>query len=139
MKVNQEIDAMQTIGLNPIEVLVLPRIIAMMIALPLLTFYADIMGLAGGALMATSSLDISLESFLRQLNSAIDVDTFLIGLLKAPFCAYIIAMVGCFEGLKVGGSAESVGTRTTMAVVEAIFLVIVFDALVAIALSMLGI
>jgi len=139
MKVNQEIDAMQTIGLNPIEVLVLPRILAMMITLPLLTFYADIMGLAGGALMATTSLDISLEAFLRQLHSAIDLQTFLIGILKAPFCAYIIAMVGCYEGLKVGGSAESVGTRTTMAVVEAIFLVIAFDALVAISLSILGI
>ena len=139
MKVNQEIDAMQTIGLNPIEVLVLPRILAMMVTLPLLTFYADIMGLAGGALMATVSLDISLDSFLRQLKSAIDFETFLIGFLKAPFCAYIIAMVGCYEGMKVAGSAESVGTRTTMAVVEAIFLVITFDAVVAIALSIVGI
>jgi phospholipid/cholesterol/gamma-HCH transport system permease protein len=139
MKVNQEVDAMQTIGLNPIEVLVLPRILAMVISLPLLTFYADIMGLAGGALMATLSLDISLDAFLRQLQSAIEVQTFLIGFLKAPFCAYIIAMVGCFEGLQVGGSAESVGTRTTMSVVEAIFLVITFDAFVAIGLSILDI
>ena len=139
MKVNQEIDAMQTIGLNPIEVLVLPRILALMVTLPLLTFYADIMGLAGGAAMAMVSLDISLESFLTQLKSEIDFNTFLIGILKAPFCAYIIAMVGCFEGLKVAGSAESVGTRTTMSVVESIFLVITFDALVAISLSILGI
>jgi phospholipid/cholesterol/gamma-HCH transport system permease protein len=139
MKVNQEIDAMQTIGLNPVEVLVLPRILAMMVSLPLLVFYADIMGLAGGALMATVSLDISLDAFLRQLHEAIDFSTFLIGILKAPFCAYIIALVGCFEGMQVAGSAESVGTRTTMAVVEAIFLVIVFDALVAIGLSILGI
>ena len=139
MKVNQEIDAMRTIGLNPVEVLVLPRVLAMMITLPLLTFYADIMGLAGGALMATTALDISLDSFLRQLHEAIDFQTFLIGILKAPFCAYIIALVGCFEGMQVAGSAESVGTRTTMAVVEAIFLVIVFDAFVAIGLSILGI
>ncbi len=139
MKVNQEIDAMQTIGLNPIEVLVLPRILAMMVTLPLLTFYADIMGLAGGALMATTTLDISLDAFLRQLKGAVDIDTFLIGMLKAPFCAYIIAMVGCFEGLQVSGSAESVGNRTTMAVVEAIFLVIAFDAVVAISLSILNI
>jgi phospholipid/cholesterol/gamma-HCH transport system permease protein len=139
MKVNQEVDAMQTIGLNPIEVLVLPRILAMVITLPLLTFYADIMGLAGGALMATVSLDISLDAFLRQLREAVDLQTFLIGLLKAPFCAYIIATVGCFEGLQVSGSAESVGARTTMSVVEAIFLVITFDALVAIGLSILGI
>lgn len=139
MKVNQEIDAMQTIGLNPVEVLVLPRILAMMVTLPLLTFYADIMGLAGGALMATTTLDISLDAFLRQLKGAVDIDTFLIGMLKAPFCAYIIAMVGCFEGLQVSGSAESVGNRTTMAVVEAIFLVIAFDAVVAISLSILDI
>jgi phospholipid/cholesterol/gamma-HCH transport system permease protein len=139
MKVNQEIDAMQTIGLNPVEVLVLPRVLAMMITLPLLTFYADIMGLAGGALMATLSLEISLDAFLRQLHDAVELSTFLIGILKAPICAYIIALVGCFEGMQVAGSAESVGTRTTMAVVEAIFLVIVFDAFVAIGLSILGI
>ena len=139
MKANEEIDAIRVLGLNPMELLVLPRILAMMVTLPLLTFYADIMGLAGGALMATTSLDISLDAFLRQLRGAVDIETFLIGFLKAPFCAYIIAMVGCYEGLKVGGSAESVGTRTTMAVVEAIFLVIAFDALVAISLSILGI
>jgi phospholipid/cholesterol/gamma-HCH transport system permease protein len=130
---------MQTIGLNPIEVLVLPRILAMAITLPLLTFYADVMGLAGGAVMSMAALDISLDSFLRQLEGAVDTTTFLIGLLKAPVCAYIIAMVGCFEGLQVSGSAESVGERTTMSVVEAIFLVIVFDALVAIGLSYLDI
>jgi phospholipid/cholesterol/gamma-HCH transport system permease protein len=139
MKVNQEIDAMQTIGLNPIEVLVLPRILAMMITLPLLTFYADIMGIAGGALMAMVSLDISLTSFVRTLHEAIEIKTFLIGMLKAPFCAFIIALVGCFEGLQVAGSAESVGARTTMSVVESVFLVIVFDAFVAIALSILEI
>ncbi len=139
MKVNQEIDAMQTIGLNPVEVLVVPRILAMAMTLPLLTFYADIMGLAGGALMAMASLDISLDAYLRQLQSAVTIETFLVGFLKAPFCAYIIAMVGCFEGLQVSGSAESVGSRTTMSVVEAIFLVIVFDAVVAIGLSYLDI
>jgi phospholipid/cholesterol/gamma-HCH transport system permease protein len=139
MKVNQEIDAMQTIGLNPVEVLVLPRVLAMMIVMPLLTFYADIMGLAGGAVMSMTALDISLESFVRQLQSAIDLKTFLIGILKAPVFAYIIALVGCFEGMQVSGSAESVGTRTTMSVVEAIFLVIVFDAMVAITLSYLDI
>ena len=139
MKVNQEIDAMQTIGLNPVEILVLPRILAMMVTLPLLTFYADIMGLAGGAVMSMTSLDISLETFVRQLQGAVDIDTFLIGFLKAPLFAYIIAMVGCFEGLQVSGSAESVGARTTMSVVEAIFLVIALDAVIAITLSALGI
>ena len=130
---------MQTIGLNPVEILVLPRILAMMVTLPLLTFYADIMGLAGGAVMSMTSLDISLETFVRQLQGAVDIDTFLIGFLKAPLFAYIIAMVGCFEGLQVSGSAESVGARTTMSVVEAIFLVIALDAVIAITLSALGI
>jgi phospholipid/cholesterol/gamma-HCH transport system permease protein len=139
MKVNQEVDAMQTIGINPVEVLVLPRLMAMMISLPLLTFYADIMGLTGGALMSVMTLDITLDAFLTQLKSAVDVDTFLIGFLKAPVFAYVIAMVGCYEGLQVSGSAESVGQRTTMSVVEAIFLVIAIDAIVAITLSALNI
>ncbi len=139
MKVNQEIDAMQTIGLDPVEILVLPRIIALMIALPLLTFYANMMGLAGGAFMSIVTLDISLKQFLDQLSGAIDFTTVMVGMVKAPVFAYVIAMVGCFEGLKVTGSAESVGQRTTMAVVEGIFLVIVFDAIFAIGFSYLGI
>jgi len=89
MKVNQEVDAMQTIGLNPIEILVLPRLIALMIALPLLTFYADMMGLAGGALMSVLVLDISLNQFLDQLAGAIDLNTFLVGVCKAPVFAYL--------------------------------------------------
>ena len=139
MKVNQEVDAMQTIGLDPVEILVLPRIIALMIALPLLTFYANMMGLAGGAFMTVVTLDISLSQFLDQLSGAIDFTTVMVGMVKAPVFAYVIAMVGCFEGLKVTGSAESVGQRTTMAVVEGIFLVIVFDAIFAIGFSYLGI
>ncbi len=139
MKVNQEVDAMQTIGLDPIQVLVLPRILALLIALPLLTFYADMMGLAGGAVISYVVLDISLTSFVQQLGDAIDVPTFFIGVGKAPVFAYLIAMVGCYEGLRVTGSAESVGHQTTKSVVEAIFLVIVFDALFAVTLSYLGI
>ena len=139
MKVNQEVDAMQTIGLDPVEILVLPRIIALMISLPLLTFYANMMGLAGGAFMSVVTLDISLTQFIDQLSGAIDLTTFMIGMVKAPVFAYVIAMVGCFEGLKVTGSAESVGQRTTMSVVEGIFLVIVIDSIFAIAFSYLGI
>jgi phospholipid/cholesterol/gamma-HCH transport system permease protein len=139
MKVNQEVDAMQTIGLDPVEILVLPRIIALMITLPLLTFYANMMGLAGGAFMSVVTLDITLTQFLDQLSGAIDFTTFAIGMVKAPVFAYVIALVGCFEGLKVTGSAESVGQRTTMSVVEGIFLVIVFDSIFAIAFSYLGI
>lgn len=139
MKVNQEIDAMQTIGLDPIQVLVLPRILALLISLPLLTFYADMMGLAGGAVISYAVLDISLTTYVQQLGDAVDVTTLFVGIGKAPVFAYLIAMVGCYEGLRVTGSAESVGRQTTTSVVEAIFLVILFDAIFAVTLSYLGI
>ena len=139
MKVNEEVDAMRTIGLDPMEVLVLPRLFALMLTLPLLTFYADIMGLLGGAVMVTLTLDISFFQFARQLNAAVPMWSLWVGLIKAPVFAFVIAMVGCFEGLKVSGSAESVGRQTTRAVVEAIFLVIVLDAMFSILFSVLGI
>ena len=139
MKVNQEVDAMTTIGLDPIEVLVVPRVIALTITLPLLTFYAVLMGLLGGAVMANAALDITFVQFLRQLNNAVTLGSFWFGVLKALPFAFVIAMVGCFEGLKVSRSAESVGRRTTAAVVEAIFLVIVLDALASILFSNIGI
>jgi phospholipid/cholesterol/gamma-HCH transport system permease protein len=130
---------MRTLGLDPIEVLVLPRIIAMSIALPILTLYASLMALAGGAIMAMVVLDIGLPQFLTQLREAIDASTFWVGMVKAPVFAFLIALVGCFEGLQVTGSAESVGTHTTKAVVEAIFLVIVADAIFSIVFSAMGI
>jgi len=139
MKVNEEIDAMRTIGLDPMEVLVLPRVVALVLVLPLLTFYADIMGLLGGAVMANWALDISFFQFARQFNVGVPVWSFWVGLIKAPVFAFIIAVVGCYEGFKVSISAESVGQRTTAAVVEAIFLVIVLDALFSIIFSVLGI
>jgi phospholipid/cholesterol/gamma-HCH transport system permease protein len=139
MKVNEEIDAMRTIGLDPMEVLVMPRVIALMLTLPLLTFYADMLGLLGGALIAYAELDISFLQFARQLSSGVTLWSFWIGIIKAPVFAFIIAMVGCFEGFMVSRSAESVGRRTTAAVVEAIFLVIVLDALASILFSNLGI
>ena len=138
MKMNEEIDAMRTLGLDPMEVLVMPRIIALVLVLPLLTFYADIMGLLGGAVMATLVLDISFFQFVRQLHAAVTFEHFSVGLIKAPFFAYIIAMVGCFEGLKVSRSAESVGSQTTRAVVESIFLVIVLDAIASVFFSYIG-
>ncbi len=138
MKVNQEIDAMQTLGLDPIDVLVLPRIIALMITLPLLTFYANVVALGGGGLMVILTLDVSWTAFVTQLKGAIGVNTFIVGMVKAPVFAYMIALVGCFEGLQVTGSAESVGQRTTMAVVEAIFMVIMFDALFSVVFSLVG-
>ena len=139
MKVNEEIDAMQTLGLDPMEVLVMPRVFALVLVLPLLTFYADVMGLLGGAVMATIVLDISFFQFARQLSEAVTLWTFWIGIIKAPLFAFIIGMIGCYEGLQVSRSAESVGRQTTRAVVEAIFLVIVLDALLSIFFSVIGI
>jgi phospholipid/cholesterol/gamma-HCH transport system permease protein len=139
MKVTQEIDAMRTIGLDPMEVLVVPRVLGLVLVLPLLTFYADVMGLLGGAVMTTFVLDISLVQFARQLNEAVPIWSFWVGIIKAPVFALIIAMVGCYEGFKVSMSAESIGRRTTAAVVEAIFLVIVLDAVFSILFSVLGV
>jgi phospholipid/cholesterol/gamma-HCH transport system permease protein len=139
MKVNEEVDAMKTLGLDPMEVLVMPRILALVLVLPLLTFYADIMGLVGGAMMATATLDISPRQFIVQLQDAITPWAFWVGMIKAPIFAFIIAMVGCFEGLKVTSSAESVGLRTTKSVVEAIFLVIVLDAVFSIFFTIVGV
>ena len=139
MKVNEEIDAMRTIGLDPMEVLVMPRVIGLMLVMPLLTFYADIMGLLGGAVMATVTLDISFVRFARQLSEAVTLWSFWIGIIKAPIFAFIISLVGCYEGLMVTRSAESVGRQTTRAVVEAVFLVIVLDAMFSILFSVLGI
>ncbi len=139
MQVNQEIDAMRTIGLDPMDVLVMPRMIALAITLPALTFFADLMGLLGGGIMSILVLDISLVQFLDRLRDSVSVPIFLVGISKAPVFAVIIAVVGCYEGMKVGGSAESVGRQTTKSVVESIFLVIVFDALFAIMYSYLGI
>ena len=132
MKVNQEVDALYTIGLNPLEVLVVPRVLALVIVMPLLTFYADILGLLGGAVMATLALDITFAQFARQLQAAVNINAFWVGMIKAPLFAFIIAVVGCFEGLQVAQSAESVGLRTTKSVVVSIFLVIVLDALLSI-------
>jgi phospholipid/cholesterol/gamma-HCH transport system permease protein len=139
MNVNEEIDAMRTMGLDPMELLVLPRVVALVIVLPLLTFYADILGLLGGAVMATAVLDISFFQFARQINDADLMWSFWVGMIKAPVFAFIIATVGTYEGFNVTRSAESVGRQTTRAVVEAVFLVIVLDALFSILFSVLGI
>ncbi len=138
MKVNEEIDAMKTLGLDIMDVLVLPRLLAVVIALPLLTFFADLSALVGGAIMSLVVLGISLSQFLEQLQSFVNQSTFWVGFIKAPFFAGLIGLVGCYEGLKVEGGAESVGRMTTKAVVESIFLVIVADAAFSIMFSWLG-
>ena len=127
MQVNEEIDAMRTIGLDPVEVLVLPRLFGLLLTLPMLTLCANFMGIFGGGLMAWSQLGIGIPQFLTQL-STISPWSFWIGMIKSPFFAVVIALIGCYEGFQVAGSAESVGRLTTLSVVEAIFLVIVLDA-----------
>ncbi len=139
MQVNEEVDAMGTLGLDSIEVLVLPRVLALMLTLPLLTFFSDIMGILGGAVMSIIALDLSPVQFMNQLKGAVGIDDFLVGVVKAPVHAYIIAMVGCFEGLRVARTAESVGRQTTLSVVESIFLVIVATSVFAVLFSLLGI
>jgi len=138
MQVNQEVDAMNTLGLDPVEMLVLPRVIALVIAMPLLAVYSDLMGLIGGLLMAIVTLDVSLVQFVERLHDAVGPSTYWVGILKAPVFGLLIALVGCREGLKVTGSAESVGLHTTRAVVISIFLVIVADAVFSITFSVLG-
>jgi len=139
MQVNQEIDALQTLGLDPVEVLVLPRLFGLVLTLPLLVFFADAMGLLGGGLMTWATLGISTPRFLEQLRSAITEWTLWVGIIKAPFFAAIIAMIGCYEGFNVTGSADSVGRLTTQSVVESIFVVIVADAAFSILFSLLKI
>jgi phospholipid/cholesterol/gamma-HCH transport system permease protein len=139
MRVNEEIDAMRTIGLDPIEVLVMPRLFGLLLSLPMLTVCANVMGLLGGCLMAWGVLGITILQFVRELQTSLAPRTFWIGVVKAPFFAAIIATIGCYEGFQVSRSAESVGRQTTLSVVEAIFLVIVIDAAFSIFFSILGI
>jgi len=139
MRVNEEIDAMQTLGLNIAEVLVVPRVLGLVVSLPLLTFYAGAMGIIGGAVMCYFDLGITIPVFLNQLQEAVTWQTLLVGLIKAPVFAVIIGLVGCYEGLRVERNAASVGKLTTRSVVESIFLVIVFDAGFSIFFSVIGI
>ena len=139
MRVNEEIDAMQTMGLNTADTLVLPRIIGLVIALPILTFFADLLGLVGGAALCYFQLSITIPAFMRQLLEAISVNTLVVGLIKAPVFALVISLVGCYEGFQVERNAASVGLLTTRSVVESVFLVIVLDAAFSVMFSVLGI
>lgn len=139
MQVNQEIDAMRAIGLNPLEVLCAPRIMALMISLPLLVFYAGVMGILGGAVAAMFALDITMTQFAKQLQVAVSIDHFWVGIVKAPVMAMVIATIGCFQGLKVSSNAESVGRRTTQSVVQGVFFVIAIDAVFSIFFLIIGV
>lgn len=139
MKMREEIDAMRVLGLDPIELLVLPRLLALVIVLPILGLVADLAGLFGGGLMAWIELGISPSQFRTQLLASIGATQALVGVSKAPVFAVIIALVGCQQGLQVKGDAESLGMRTSRAVVIAIFLVIVVDALFSVFFALWGV
>ena len=137
MAVTEEIDAMRTLGIAPLDVLVLPKILALLVAMPLLTVFADALGVFGGMIMARAQLDVGFSEFLDRFTKAVSVTAFLIGICKAPVFAVIITVVGCFQGFRTHGGADSVGRQTTRSVVQSIFLVIVADALFSVAFSTL--
>ncbi|MEM9638539.1 MAG: MlaE family lipid ABC transporter permease subunit [Pseudomonadota bacterium] len=138
MKVREELDAMRTLGLDPIEVLVLPRVIALVIVLPILGFIANISGLLGGALMSWAELNVSPGMFITRLQENTDVWHLAIGMIKAPVFAAIIAIVACWQAMQVRGSADSVGRHTTISVVQSIFLVIAADAMFSVFFAEIG-
>jgi len=129
MKITEEIAAMRTMGFDPYYFLVLPRIFALMIALPLLIFFADIMGIVGGMVASNMQLNISMGQFIERLHEVLEVKHYILGMIKGPVFAFLIAAVGCYRGLQVSENTESIGLHTTASVVNSIFLVIAFDAL----------
>lgn len=139
MKANEEIDAIQAMGLNPVELLVLPRVLALLLALPMLTFIGMISGIFGGMVVCALTLDISPTMFLTITQSSGGFQNFLVGMSKAPVFAFLIAIIGCLEGFKVTGSAESVGAHTTASVVHSIFVVILLDAVAALFFMEMGV
>ena len=138
MKMREEIDALHTMGFDPIEVLILPRIVALIIGVPILTFLGSMAALYGGGLVCWLYGGISPDIFLQRLKEAISLQTFEVGMIKAPFMAMVIGIVACVEGMAVKGSSESLGLQTTASVVESIFLVIVLDGLFAIFFASIG-
>jgi phospholipid/cholesterol/gamma-HCH transport system permease protein len=131
MKMNQEIDAMRVLGVDPFEALVLPRVMALLLMTPLLAFVGDLAGLFGGALVAWAKLDLSPAFFLQRIEENVGITHFWIGMSKAPVFAIVVAAIGCRQGLAVGGDVESLGARVTSAVVQAIFAIILIDAIFA--------
>ncbi len=138
MKINQEIDALNTLGLSPMSVLILPRILALILIMPCLAFISDLGGLLGGGVMVVGSMNVSPELYIHRIAEAITVGGFWVGIMKAPLFGAIIGLVSCFEGMRVQGTAESVGICTTRSVVEGIFLVTLADALLSIFFSEIG-
>jgi phospholipid/cholesterol/gamma-HCH transport system permease protein len=139
MQVNEEIDAMRTLGISPMEMLVLPRIVALVLMMPLLCMYADVAGMLGGGLIAVTMLDLPIVQYVRQTQQAIDLNDLLLGILKSGVFGVLIASSGCLRGMECGRSASSVGLATTSAVVTAIVAIVVIDGLFAVITDVLGI
>lgn len=138
MQVTEEVDALRTIGIDPLDLLVLPKLFALLLALPLVVMFADVMGILGGMVTATLLLDVSFRDFIDRMPQVVSLTSFLIGVGKAPLFAAVVALVGCFQGFRVRGGADSVGRQTTVSVVQAIFLVIVVDAALVVVLGTRG-
>ena len=138
MKLTEEVDAMRTIGVSPIEALVIPRILAAILMMPLLGFFSSIIAIIGGAFLADVALDIPFFTFLSRIQEVVPITDVWVGLVKAPVFGLIVALAGCYQGMQVKANAEEVGLRTTMAVVQAIFMVIVLDAFFAVFFTEIG-
>jgi phospholipid/cholesterol/gamma-HCH transport system permease protein len=138
MKLTEEVDAMRTIGVSPMEALVLPRVIAAVVMMPLLGFYAAILSIIGGAFISSLTLDIPFRTFILRIQEVVPIYDVWVGLVKAPVFGLIVALSGCYQGMQVKGNSEEVGLRTTLAVVQAIFLVIVLDAFFAVFFDKVG-
>ncbi len=138
MQVNEEIDALRTTGLNPVEFLVLPRILALFVMTPLLALYANFLGIMGGALVGVTLLDLSWEAYIVQTKSALNLTLFAKGLIKAAVFGVLVAMAGCLRGMQCGRSAEAVGTVTTSAVVTSLVLIVVADAIITVIYDAIG-
>jgi phospholipid/cholesterol/gamma-HCH transport system permease protein len=138
MKLTEEVDAMRTIGVSPVEALIIPRVLANILMMPLLGFYAAVAAIIGGAFLSNFALDIPFFTFLSRIQEVVPTHDVWVGLIKAPFFGLIIALTGCYQGMQVKANAEEVGLRTTMAVVQSIFMVIVLDAFFAVFFTNVG-
>lgn len=138
MKINEEVDAILTMGLSPTELLVLPKVLGLLIVFPLLIFWADVFSIWGAMIMSKNMLNIGFEDFLNRLRDSVGLNQMMLGLYKAPAFSILIALVGCFQGFRVESSADSIGSQTTKSVVQALFLIIIADAAFSIAYSWMG-
>lgn len=139
MKINEEIDALNTMGLSPVELLVMPKVLGLLLVFPLLIFWSDVFSLLGAMIMSKWMLSVGYHDFLARLKDSVGLQQMMLGLYKAPAFALIIAMVGCFQGFEVEANADSIGSQTTRSVVQALFLIIVADAIFSIVYSWMGI